>query len=246
MSGTARLLRFLYPVRCAACGAVIPPNDGGFCPACAADLAVPAAPLCPLCGQNRKQCTCGKGERYYVRCVAPFYYEGAARAAVIRLKSRRSRQAAQTLACYMFRTLQRRLPRVPFDAVVPLPLSRRRLKQRGYNQSQWLAELLAGLLGLPLLPALVRPDTAVEWQQKQLPAALRRGNLLGAFEVPEPQLVKGKVLLLVNDVITTGATFNECAKMLRLAGAKSVYCAAAATDTYKAEKDTHRKEKDSS
>lgn len=98
-----------------------------------------------------------------------------------------------------------------------------REKERGYNQSALLARELSALLGVPAdCHALCKSiDTPA---QHALKGAERRGNVFGVFEVPAPESVEGKTILLCDDIKTTGATLDECAKTLKLAGAKEVYC----------------------
>jgi ComF family protein len=108
------------------------------------------------------------------------------------------------------------------DAVVPVPLHPRRLRQRGFNQSLLLAAWVSRSVERPLWPdALQR----IRWTESQitLDRAQRRSNVRGAFRVRRPGQVAGRRVLLVDDVYTTGATANECARVLRRAGAEEVY-----------------------
>jgi len=114
------------------------------------------------------------------------------------------------------------LPEV--DMIIPVPLHPRRLKERGFNQSQLLGRVLAEELNIPCDPfALIRTkdtDPQVGLSEKE-----RRKNVRGAFEIDQRRefLVRGKTLLLVDDVMTTGATVEECARTLKSAGAEKVY-----------------------
>lgn len=235
--GVRRTLRFLFPIRCACCEQVMDPHKSGMCPSCLATARVPQVPLCIYCGQDDKECVCPKRERYYARCSAAFYYEGSVRRAVFHLKDQGSLTAAQVLGYHMYRMLRRDMPHLQVDAIVPVPLSRDKKRVRGFNQSLMLCRALAHYMNKPVLQALKRRNEENWIDQKQLPRVLRSGNVLGAFEPADDVQVRDKVLLLVDDTRTTGSTIDECAKVLRMAGAKAVYVSVAATVPMKKEKD---------
>lgn len=107
------------------------------------------------------------------------------------------------------------------QAILPVPLHPRKARQRQFNQSALLAAAVSRLSGIPVRPFWLRRGR-LTGTQTHLTAAQRARNVHGVFEVPWPALVRGRRLLLVDDVMTTGATLNECAKVLRAAGAESV------------------------
>ena len=124
----------------------------------------------------------------------------------------------------MAEVIRREYGGITFDAVTSVPLHPTDYRRRGFDQAARLARRLAEQLELPYLPLLrklyrTRP-------QKELPSVQRSGNLLGVFDVTQP--MEGKRILLVDDLITTGATLDECAKMLKLYGAAEVYAVTAA------------------
>ena len=107
------------------------------------------------------------------------------------------------------------------DYVVPVPLHKKRLRKREYNQSLILASSVSKHTGIGLLKnCLLRVKTSVP--QSQLPRKERFKNVKNVFDVAKPAMVNGKILLLVDDIFTTGATINECSKVLLKAGAKEV------------------------
>lgn len=106
------------------------------------------------------------------------------------------------------------------SVVTYVPMPKEREKQRGYNQSHLLAKEFSFLSGIPLVNALVRTKNSE--QQTKLSKSKRKENLLGSFAVTDKALVKGKDVLLIDDVVTTGATADECAKVLYKAGAREV------------------------
>lgn len=124
------------------------------------------------------------------------------------------------------RRLAQNLPLPPSDAIVPVPLNRKKLRERGYNQSDWLAKGIASVTGMPVwTDAVTRVKYTVT--QTHLNAEERKVNIAQAFIVPKPAVVEGRTVLLVDDIITTGSTIQEVAGVLRMAGAASVHVAAA-------------------
>ncbi len=227
-----RLLAAVYPERCACCGRVVSCGEL-VCAPCRALLPVVEPPLCPLCGCGRSDCSCEGRRRLVEGIVAPFYYEGASRDAVRNLKFYNRLYAAEPLALAMAAVVRREWlapddgrPAVRFDGVIPVPVSRATFRRRGYNQSALLANKLAEALGLPMEDALVKLwDTPA---QRGLPAYRRSGNVLGVFDRAAGADFTGCTLMLVDDIATTGATLDECAKMLKIYGAREVYAVAAA------------------
>ena len=117
---------------------------------------------------------------------------------------------------------KRHLGRLQADLIVPLPLHPRRLRARGFNQSELIAAKLAEILAIPVLPRALRRKRNTPFQIKARTRAGRARNVKGAFVAPEQDLVRGKRVLLIDDTITTGATLTEAARVLREAGAKKV------------------------
>ncbi len=112
------------------------------------------------------------------------------------------------------------------DIIVPVPLHRSRIRSRGYNQSQLLADELGNLFGVPVVSKVLVRTRATQ-SQTRLTAQERQQNVKGAFKVPDPDVIVNRRILLVDDVVTTGCTLNECAKTLKKAGAREIQGAAA-------------------
>ncbi len=217
------------------------------CPVCAEPLARPTrGPLCEPCwgGVARKprtSCRCGQSlpatATHCGRCrrgLSPLElgfslgpYEGPLRAAVHELKYHGRRRVAGRLAEAMAAGGAARAVLSVGAVLVPVPLHPRRRRERGFNQAELLAGELARRLDLELAPvALVRrADTPT---QTGLSAAQRRRNVAGAFAVRCRAQIAGRVIVLVDDVVTTGATARACAQALRDAGAKAVRLLSAA------------------
>ncbi len=201
--------QIFFPKRCPFCGQVIPPRSR-CCEDCAPDL-----PFLPETGRKLAE------PPRELTAYAPFSYEGRAEQAIWRLKFYGVPAAARHLAPYLAEALP---DSAAFDLIVPIPMTRRREKQRGYNQAALLARFLAEELHIPARPLLKKcRETA---QQHTLNARERRTNLSGAYRLPDPAAVRGKRILLCDDVVTTGSTLREAAGVLYGAGAESV-CAAA-------------------
>lgn len=206
---TDTILGLFFPDRCAGCGKV----GHLLCAACCATFQ-PYDPrgsvyLAPPPGQPR----------VLNQVTVAFRFEGAIRDAIHCLKYQRVRRLALPLASLLARHLQ--LCAIPADALVPVPLHPRRLAERGFNQSTLLAEHLAEASGIPLLrTGLVRSrDTP---HQVGLDAQARIQNVHNAFAWQSPTRPPARVLL-VDDVLTTGATLTACAVALRRAGASQVH-----------------------
>ena len=224
LRGISRLasasLDLLYPPKCVGCE-----KEGRFlCASCLDTLPHLLPPFCLRCSQP---ITRGDACR---RClsspldidgiVAPFRMEGAAREAVHRLKYSNLRAISPLLGELLADFLVAR--QIHGDILVPVPLHHRRERQRGYNQAALLAREVGERLGLPVLPdALARSkDTPSQTGRSQ--AEDRRANVQGSFRCPDPGLVKGLNVLLVDDVCTTGATLEACSLALKEAEAASV------------------------
>lgn len=215
-----RLTAMFFPERCAYCGRPIPAGTGR-CLACAGELPVIAPPVCPHCGRGKTVCICGGMEGPLDGTAAPLYYEDEVRSGILQFKKGCRPYAAEEYARMMELVVRREYGESRFDGITAVPSGRAAMKRRGFNPAQAIAEELAKRLGLPVLPLLVKVQESPA-PQKRLSASQRRGNVLGLFDVEGHRDLSGMRLLLVDDVITTGATIAECAKMLKLCGAQRV------------------------
>ncbi len=202
------ILTFCYPSKCPFCGVLVE-KEGEYCKECKEEL--------PYCRQYK---WIPNSKRYDVFCVrAPFYYVGAAKRAVKALKFHRHKSAAIHFARAMAEMQVSGLGEA--DYVTAVPLSAKRYNSRGYNQSELIARQYAMIKGLLYVSVLEKwKDTPK--QSLQVSANARAANVKGCYRVIEEQAVKGKTIVLVDDVYTTGATLRECARTLRKAGAKCV------------------------
>jgi ComF family protein len=217
----------LFPARCLGCGQ----RGTALCPTCRAELPRLRPPLCPRCSRpERSGLRCAACRRAYAGLAtvrAPCAYAGAVGVAVRRLKYGQERHLVALLGGLLHECLADRPLAV--DALVPVPLDAARLRARGYNQAALLATSLGAALGWPVLPnALQR--TRPTRPQVGLSPRERRANVRGAFGCPAPALIQGRRLLLIDDVMTTGATLEACAEALVAAGAARVYGLVVARD----------------
>lgn len=223
--------QMLFPHHCYLCNEVILPRQR-LCATCAAHAPVILPPVCDHCGRNEADCICGGHSRHFARCVSPYYHKDVARKGILCLKEQDLAVTARGFAAAMAETVRREYGGIPFDGVVPVPMHKKEQSKRGFDQTAALATELARLLELPYTPVLEKVTHTQS--QKELDAVHRRGNLLGVFDVTGD--VSGRTYLLVDDVITTGSTLDECAKMLKIYGAEEVYAVTGAAALLKKEK----------
>ncbi len=235
MAAFSQILNFLYPPQCAACGAGFGLDaNTRVCAACLAKVEPLPAPLCSICGGPVESAT-GNDPRC-ARCIAasPRFrrarsiarYRASAEddptslpALIRRHKYGLDQAVGRALAEYLGPLLP--IARDDLDIVVPVPLHRRRLWWRGFNQAALLAAEVAHRLGLPIETGVLTRVRATNPQTYRHHDERLR-NVRRAFTAPKPERLAGKCILLVDDVMTTGATAEECARTLLDAGAKAV------------------------
>lgn len=154
-------------------------------------------------------------------CAVPFYYEDIVRRSIVNFKFHAKQTSAAAFSYYAAEAVKREYPDKRFDFVSCVPLTKNEYKNRGFNQSEILARSLARELKLPFRETLVKPKDVLA--QRSLSAEKRRENIVGAFCAKAP--LHGENILLADDVITTGATLDDCARALKAAGSGKVYCA---------------------
>ncbi|HCC00762.1 MAG TPA: amidophosphoribosyltransferase [Ruminococcaceae bacterium] len=215
-----------FPQRCVGCGKVIYPDEL-LCSDCSSQVSRVEEPICPRCGHGSDSCICQNKRFSFSQCRVPFYYEGAIKRGLLRFKFYGHPASAQSFAALTLPTvsiLTDSHAGEPIDFITAVPLSVKRMRVRGYNQSALIGKELAHLLNLPYKNVLCKPADIPA--QHSLKREDRWKNIEGAFCVRNN--VRGKRILLIDDILTTGATLQECASVLRLAGAKEIRCTAIA------------------
>ena len=223
-------LDLCFPPTCLVCDARLPDSGGPlFCTSCLADIELVQEPLCPACGRgfvkaagtNHFCSHCLKTPFHFSAARAVFYYDDTIAGVVQGFKYH-----GKTVGLASFRLLKNSVAHLncywaDIDLILPVPLHVKRLRQRGFNQALDLARALFGEHEARIDPFILE---RCQWTESQtgLSGKERRKNLKNAFLVKQPERVKGKRVLLVDDIFTTGTTVNECARVLRGAGADEV------------------------
>lgn len=206
------LIRLLFPPKCILCGTLLKKEEQDLCRECRCD-----SPEYP----NRKE-----NLQFLDSFTAVWYYEGNVRRSLLRYKFYGARSFASGYGRLLAMKLLQTHPD-GFDCLTWVPVSRLRKFRRGYDQVELLAESVGRELGMTPVPLLKkvrhnRPQSGIR------DAAKRRGNVLGVYREENRDFISGKRILLLDDILTTGATAGECARVLLTAGAKEVHCAAVA------------------
>lgn len=220
------LLDSMFPegYRCLGCGKELKSelHSRALCDECADSLPFKTGKLCSACGTGIfvgtlcRHCSCALPE--YDKAYAPFFYEGLARKFVLDLKSRGREYIADYMAEYMY--LYYSSLGIEADVVVNVPSTPRTLKRRGFDHTALIAEAFAARAELPSLSLLKRISHKKD--QTKLSYAERFASVGGAFGLADASGAANKTVLLIDDVLTTGATASECAAVLKSAGAKRV------------------------
>ena len=222
----AILSSLFFPERCNICGS-IKPFLKSYCPKCGVDTKFISPDACPKCGHEKCMCN-SKSFIDLPHFAAVYYYQGQLKYSILRFKFHSESSYADIFGKAMAERMKELYGDITFDGVCFVPMTRENEKVRGYNQSKLLASKVADDLNIPLIPCLIKEKSSLS--QKSLSAKDRTQNLKGSFAVKGD--VKDKVLILCDDIKTTGATFKECSDTLMSAGAKDVYCLSLALTPY--------------
>ena len=208
------LLDLLFPPRCVFCGKLLATGERDFCARCQRELPWLEGPAAEQTGE------------FFSLCAAPLRYQGVVRDSIRRYKFKGRQGYHKAYGKLVAQCVHDHLAG-KYDLITWVPLSEKRKRERGYDQAFLLASAAALELGDVAVETL-RKSRHTDAQSGLEGEAERRANVLGAYTAVDPELVAGRRILLIDDVVTTGATFSECARVLRTMGAKDVVCAALA------------------
>lgn len=214
------LLTALYPRRCLLCGEVVA-IDETLCEKCCHAHKI-SRKACRYCGREPEACVCHHAAQVYDGFAAPYYFESSLANGVYRLKNAGFSELATPMGKAVAQAFRERFYQAEIDCVCFVPLTKKKEKQRGYNQAELLAAAVAEALNVPCV-ALLEKVRETKSQRKSS-ITERRKNLQGAFAASEKAAQQH--ILLVDDVKTTGSTLNACAAVLKKNGAAAVYAAA--------------------
>ena len=200
------ILDFFFPRRCPFCGAVA--GKELLCKKCLRSL--------PFTGEHAVR------EGTFGRCAAPLYYEDRVREAILQFKFKAKLGGLSCFGMLMAECAAEHYSGA-FDAITWVPVSKKRLKKRGFDQTRYLTGSMCVDWHVAPIETLRKvtdtpPQSTLETEEQ------RRANVLGVYEAVNAEQFRGKRLLLVDDILTTGATLSECVRVLKEAGAGEVMC----------------------
>lgn len=229
-------LDIMFPRNCMICGGL-------------SDLKILDAHVCKRCLQsivrlpleNRWQFCRSEpftGDKYpALTLYVPFAYEGQVSSVIHKIKFGKKQELARMLGFFLGESLKK--DNVIFDAVIPVPLSRSRLEERGFNQAAVIGSMISEVLNVPILCDVLIRSRETQRQAELKDNVRRADNVLGAFVFNESYSVDGLRVLLVDDVATTGNTLYEAASVLLQNGASSVLCCAFASNRARKNAETY-------
>lgn len=229
MKFRSTLIQFLLPPQCPCCEKFLEEGQQGFCSNCLSEIHWIEPPFCSICGvpfisRETETHPCGScltHRKYFTIARALGAYEGALQEAIHRWKYEGKTYLTPLFAKWMAEGLNRYWDPGSFDVLIPVPLHRQRLRERGFNQVLLLVKEISLRTGIPYQKTILQKKNHT-LPQASLSGMEREKALRGAFHVIDRDELAGKSVLLVDDVYTTGATVNECSKVLRRSGASRV------------------------
>ncbi len=217
------ILSLFFTNRCRLCNIVCDIRSE-LCESCDETLPEVKGEICYFCGVEKEKCSCKEKAMFYLSVCAPFYYESGPKKATVLLKYQANEQTLEFLSREMAKCVNKRYAGIDFDCITYVPAFKTDEIKRGYNQAELLAKGLGETLDIPVYPLLYKVYETEP--QHTLSESERSGNLLGAFEINDNVdfSINNARILLCDDIKTTGATLNECAKTLLINGSAEIRC----------------------
>lgn len=225
-------IELLFPRRCPLCDDVLPAFEiaekaSYICPECKKKLQPIKEPVCKKCGkqitkEEAEYCLdCGRKKHIFAQGKAVFVYQGALQSSLYRFKYANRREYAEFYAFEAAFQYEKWIKQKNIQAIIPIPLHKKRQRKRGYNQAELFAKALGAKLGIPVCAdLLIRAKSTVP--QKELNEVERKNNLKNAFKITK-NIVQLSYILLVDDIYTTGSTMDAAASVLKEAGCEHIY-----------------------
>ncbi len=218
-------LSLIFPLNCLICRRGLESeNKKHLCNHCWAEIGLIKAPVCSRCGRPSALSTCiaCKAKHYYFQTArVAGIYEGVLRECVHLFKYGKKAYLAEPLGELLVAMMRNDGCLIKADLLVPVPLDKRRHREREFNQAYLLAQVISRRFSIPVSSRNLR-RTRTTPPQTQLNRRQREKNVRGLFRVGKAKEYQGKTILVIDDVFTTGSTANECAKILSQAGAREV------------------------
>ena len=213
------LISCIFPKRCILCDEVIEYNKN-MCENCIKTFSM---------AQIIRRISYFGDEKYF-ECISPFLYVGGIRKAILNLKFHSVRSNVEFFASAIAEKILETMDISDIDYICFVPMSEKNMVNRGYNQSELLADALGDVLKIPVKDVLIK--TRETFNQHELDANERNKNLLGVFSERPGQEINNKNFILCDDIITTGSTLKECVKTLKAGGANKIVCCTIASSNY--------------
>ena len=216
-----KILNLIFPekLKCMLCGEDVKDFDNDpICDDCKREEIFNNSQIrCKICDQpfygEGNYCeNCKTHQKSFDKATSPFIYTGKIRSAILKFKSNNARYLAYPMAKLMAKRLENE-NMLDFDLIIPVPMSEKSFKKRGYNQALLLANELGKILNKPVIDDLLLKVKETK-HQKDLNFLSRQENLSSAFELRDKQEIKGKSILIVDDILTTCATVNSCSNTM--------------------------------
>lgn len=219
----------LFPKRCPVCNGIIPFCAGEICDGCREKLTKVAEPYCLKCGKpllnEAEYCSdCRNNDHMYIRGRALYVYDSIMRKSIYRFKYYGKREYAKYYGRAMAEEFGRWYKAIGAEALVPVPIHKKRLAARGYNQAELLAEEISRVVGIPVRKDLIERCESTQIM-RELSAQDRQNNLKRAFKIKAYD-VKLSTIVIIDDIYTTGSTIDAVASCIRGAGVEKIYYSA--------------------